>query len=108
MYTGAVEEMPKLAAARGVSGNEHLFMRFGKHAFTADGAQMNTFGPLGLSGGALLDLGDFTLPEVYGPGAKRQPLLSGMLIEHSKQHRALVAVKIGPIVSGIRLALARR
>jgi hypothetical protein len=31
-----------------------------------------------------------------------------MLIEHSKPHRALVAVKIGPIVNGARLALARR
>ena len=108
MYTASVEAMPKLAAERGVSGNEHFFMRFGKHAFTADGEHMNTFGPVGLSGGALLDLGDFSSPEVYALGAKRKPLLSGMLIEHSKQHRALVAVKIGPIVNGIRRALARR
>jgi hypothetical protein len=108
MYTTGVETMPKLATALGVSGNEHYFMRFGKHAFAADGEHMNTFGPGGLSGGALLDLGDFSSPEIYAPGARRQPLLSGMLIEHSKPHRALVAVKIGPIVNGARLALARR
>jgi hypothetical protein len=28
-----------------------------------------------------------------------------MIIEYHKEHRALVAVKIGPIVSGIRKAL---
>jgi hypothetical protein len=61
-YTTGVETMPKLATALGVSGNEHYFMRFGKHAFAADGEHMNTFGPGGLSGGALLDLGDFSSP----------------------------------------------
>jgi hypothetical protein len=108
MYTSSMEPMPKLAALRGVSGNEHFFMRFEKHAFTADGTHMNAFGPDGLSGGALLDLGDFSSPEVYAKGIRRKALLSGMLIEHNKQHHALIAVKIGPIINGIRLALARR
>jgi len=108
MYTGTVEAMPALAASLGVSGREHLFMRFGKHAFTANGQQINPFGPIGLSGGALLDLGDFAAPDVYARDPQRRALLSGMLIEHDKRHRALIAVKIGLILNGIRLALAQR
>ena len=68
---------------------------------------INTFGPKGLSGGALLDLGDFTGPAIYSQDKRRSARLSGMLIEHYEDHHAVVAVKIGPIVNGIRRSLAR-
>jgi hypothetical protein len=107
MYTANVETMPDLAARLGVSGAEHFFVRFEKRGFSGDGGSENTFGSKGLSGGALLDLGDFTLPESYARDPKGNALLCGMLIEYHKEHRALVAVRIGMIVSGIRRALAQ-
>jgi len=85
MYTANVGAMPALAAELKVSGDEHLFLSFEERSFTSDAASENSFGPKGLSGGALL---------------------AGMVIEYYKEHRALVAVRIGTIVSGIRLALA--
>jgi len=106
-YTGTVVELPKLAAKMSVSGAEHLFLQFGRHALAADRSTVNTFGPRGLSGGALLDLGDFTGPAIYAQDKRRSARLSGMVIEHYDDHEALVAVKIGPIVEGIRRALAR-
>jgi hypothetical protein len=107
MYTGSVEKLPALATELGVSGDEHLFLRFGKYAFTADGRRVNAFCPIGLSGGALLDLGDFTSPAAYAADAAQSVKLAGMLIENKIKHGALVAVKIGPIVRGIERALAR-
>jgi hypothetical protein len=108
MYTANAESMPDLAAKIGVSGAEHFFVRFEKRAFTGDGASENTFGAKGLSGGALLDLGDFISPESYARDPRRRELLSGIVIEYHKEHRALVAVRIGTIVNGIRDALTRR
>ena len=74
--------------------------------FTGDGARVDTFGPRGLSGGALLDLGEFTSPDSYARRPSRSALLSGIVIEYHGDHRALVAVKIGTIVDGIRSARA--
>ena len=90
-----------------VSGAEHLFLKFQKRAFSANRTSENTFGPRGLSGGPLFDLGDFTGPAIYAQQKKRSARLSGMIIEHHNDHDALVAVRIGPIVEGIRRSLAR-
>ena len=106
MYTANVEEMPELASKLSVTGLDHLFLRFEKRSFTGDGARVNTFGPRGLSGGALLDLGEFTSPESYVRDPGRSALLSGMVIEYHSDHRALVAVRIGTILNRIRIALA--
>jgi hypothetical protein len=106
-YTGTVAQIPELAATLGVSGNEHLFLHFGQRAETADGAQENSFGPVGLSGGGLFDLGDFTSHAIYADYAQRRAVLAGMLIEHHAEYHAVVAVKIGFIVGSIRRALAK-
>ena len=55
-----------------------------------------------VSGGALLDLGEFTSPNSCARDPNRSALLSGMVIEYYRDHRALVAVRIGTIVNGIR------
>jgi hypothetical protein len=101
MYTAEAEEMPELAAKLEVTGSDHLFLRFPKHAFTGDGGRVNTFGPKGLSGGALLDLGELTSPESYARDPTRSALLCGMVIEYHNDHRALVAVRIDIIVNGV-------
>jgi len=107
MYTATVEAMPNLASKLGISGAEHFFLRFEKRAFTGDGERQNTFGAKGLSGGALLDLGEFTSLDSYDRDPRGSAAVSGMVIEHYKEHRALVGVKIDAIVSGIFAALAR-
>jgi hypothetical protein len=107
MHTSNAVSEPNLAKKLGVSGDEHIFVRFERRAEDADGATVNTFHPRGLSGGALFDLGDFTSPAIYAAREAHRALLGGMIIEYHKSHRALVAVKIGPIVDGIRKALAQ-
>jgi hypothetical protein len=108
MYTAESKEMPRLASKLGVSGSDHLFLSFEKHSFTGDGKRVNTFGPIGLSGGALLDLGEFGSPESYARDPSRNAMLAGMIIEYYRAESALVAVRIDAAIRVIRNALARR
>lgn len=104
-YSGSVSAMPKLAQKLGVSGAEHMFMALPKYGQDDEDRRVNTFGPVGFSGGPLLDLGDFTVEEAYAPEAVHRATLSAMMIAHYKRSRAMGAVKIGFIVEGIRRRL---
>jgi hypothetical protein len=95
------------AAELGVSGADHLFLSWNTLSFAGTGVRVNTFGPCGLSGGALLDLGEFASPESFERDAGGS-LLTGMIIEYHEEHRALVAVKIRSVIAGIGRALAQR
>lgn len=69
---------------------------------------MNTFGARGMSGGALLDLGEFNSDESYERDPKGGAKLAGMIIEYYGEYRALVSVKIETVIAGIRLAAHSR
>ncbi len=102
MYTGHLTDVPALAAKLPRGGETHLMLKFERHAYTVYGERVNAFGSKGLSGGALLDLGDFNSPDIYARNIEYRAALSGMLIEHWAEHRVMLAVKIGAIVEGIR------
>jgi hypothetical protein len=105
MHTSNAVSEPKLARKLRSTEDQHIFVRFAKQSQNAHGETVETFYPKGLSGGALLDLGDFTSPDIYQGDPKLRARLAGVIIEyHDKQYRTLVAVKINPIVSGIRNA----
>lgn len=105
-YAGTVSDNPELSEALGVSGAEHLFVNFDPDNITDEaGKTANIFSPVGFSGGALVDLGDFTDPASYSGASNWRPALSGMLIEHQAKYKAMVAVRIEWIVAGIRKAL---
>ncbi len=72
----------------------------------SDGQKQNTFHPRGLSGGALLDLGEFSSPESYERSPTANAKLAGMVIEYYSEHQALVAVKVNPMIGWIRRLLA--
>jgi hypothetical protein len=79
-----------------------MFLSFEKRAQSKDDTTIEAFGPTGLSGGPLLDLGDFVSEEAYSRETTHRASLSGILIEHPSKHKAVVAVKISSIVAGIR------
>lgn len=108
MHTSNAVSEPKLTRKLSSPVDQHIFVRFAKFAQDADGMEMETFYPEGMSGGALLDLGDFTSYAIYAGSTKHRARLAGVIIEyHGDKYRALVAVKIGPIVDGIRNTLRR-
>ncbi len=108
MYTGHVVEAPELAAQLPHGGKAHLLLNFAKYAYTEEDERVQAFGPKGLSGGALIDLGDFSNLEMYAPDRPHKARLSGMLIEHRKDYEVIIAVKIEAIIEGIRRDLDRR
>jgi hypothetical protein len=92
-YTSEVVENPRLASELRVTGDNHLFLDFGKSAFHSDGEKANTFAPAGMSGGPLVDLGSFVDLENYGPSGP-DARIAGLLLEWHKKHNAIVALKI--------------
>lgn len=104
-YSGSVIEIPALAAELGASGADHMFLNFEKRAQAEDDTTIDAFTPTGLSGGPLLDLGDFVSESAYSTETTHRASLSGILIEYHSRHKAVVAVKIGPIVAGIKKSL---
>jgi hypothetical protein len=99
-YIANVIESLELAEGLGVSGNEHFFLAFEKYSTTASGQKVSSINPKGISGGALIDLGNFASMSMYDTKTECIGMLSGMVIEKHKKH--LVAVKIEHIVNAIR------
>jgi hypothetical protein len=107
MYTSDIVKNRDLCEEMGVSGTDHLFLSWAERSFMSDGERQNTFHPRGLSGGALLDLGEFTSAQSFERDATANAKLAGMVIEYYAEHRALVAVKIGVVIDRIRNLVAR-
>jgi hypothetical protein len=106
-YSGSVVEIPALAAELGVSGADHMFLNFEQRAQSEDDTTVDAFSPAGLSGGPLLDLGDCLSESAYSTETTHRASVSGILIEYHPKYKAVVAVKIGPIVAGIKKSLQR-
>jgi hypothetical protein len=104
-FSGSVAAMPKLAEELNVTGKEHLFMPLPKFGEDDDGRRINAFGPVGFSGGPLLDLGDFTLMEAFAPGYAHRATLCGMMTAYYPRHRAMSSLKIGLVVDSVRQLL---
>jgi hypothetical protein len=103
MYSAHAEVMKELATQLRVTGAEHIFLQWAPLSF-AGTARMNTFGARGLSGGALLDLGEFNSDESYKRDPERNAKLAGMIIEYYEDYQALVSINIRAVINGIRLA----
>lgn len=101
-YSANVAELPELALALGVSGNEHFFLKYDKYSFNSGGLRVSSVNPKGISGGALIDLGNFSSASAYDSRSRCVGMLCGMVIEKNKKHRALVGIKIEYIVNAIR------
>jgi hypothetical protein len=103
-YTAGVSDDPSVAEHYGVSGEQHLFLKYHKYSETHAQEKQRTFAPVGLSGGPLIDLGDFATLGRYAADTTPAGYLAGMVIERISQHSVLVAVRIQVIVEAIRAA----
>jgi hypothetical protein len=86
-----------------VGGEDHIFIKFNeKHSMDLHtGKIVNSLKPTGISGGALIDLGNladldrFAEPRTGGR-------LVGLLIEHRARYKAMVATRMTTIIRAIR------
>lgn len=102
-YSAAVVDLPALASDLGISGNDHLFLEYNKYQTNREGKKVNAVNPTGMSGGAIVDLGNFASMDYLDPSCKCVGHISGMLIERHQKHAALVAIKIHKIIEAIRI-----
>lgn len=102
-YSGSVSERPELCAKLGISGDDHLFLRYEKYLTNFEGQRVSSVNPQGLSGGAVFDLGGFDSISCYDARHSPVGMLSGMIIERKKNHQVLIAVKIQRIFDAVKL-----
>jgi len=100
-YTGPADDIPDIPHELGFSSDRHLFLKFDKHSSTLDGSKVSSINPKGVSGGALIDLGNFSEISTYEQGKECDGRLAGMIIEKNKKYKALVAIKIEVVIRAI-------
>lgn len=102
-YSSIVKPNTALCQKLGISGNEHLFLDFdSKHSKNSDGLIVNSIEPRGISGGVLIDMGSISKPGQLVAGNPCKGKLAGMLIENHKDHKAMLAVKIGVVINHMK------
>ncbi len=101
-YIASVVTIPQLVEKLKISGEGHFFVKHEKYSKDLKGNKVSSVSLKGISGGALFDLGNFSLAETLDPNSKCVGQLSGMVIERKKKDNALVVVKIGLIIEAIR------
>jgi hypothetical protein len=81
------------AKTLGIDGDDHLFAKYEKRSQDFSGVVFNSVSPIGLSGGALIDLGSGD--PLKPTKLPRHPFgLAGVLIEIHHKEKRMVAVKI--------------
>ena len=94
-YAGLAAPDQALQAKLGVSGKDHLFIKFNrKYSRAADGTRVNSISTRGISGGAVFDSGKLADPHNLQPDAYMPKRLAAIVIEYHPNYERIVAVKI--------------
>ena len=86
----------------GVTQDNHLLLNY-DFKFSSDdkGNKTNSVNPTGMSGGALIELGNFSNPQIFKPGQPCSCRVVGMVIEGYKEKKVVLVVKLDFIVKQI-------
>jgi hypothetical protein len=108
-YSSTIKTNTVLCQKLGISGKDHLFLGHdSKYSRDSEGTIVNTIAPKGISGGALVDMGNIARPEQLKDNIACKGRLAGLLIENHKEHKSTVAVKISLIIEAIKRDLPVR
>jgi len=83
----------------GLTGEDHVFVKYEKKSKVASGAVVDSYSPRGMSGGALIDLG--RIGSLFALEGKLDDRfrVAGILIEYYKAENRMVSVKTETILS---------
>lgn len=96
-YSATLTPAPDLCKEYGISSGTHLFLNHdNKRSKDSAGKIVNSYSPIGASGGALVNLGTMGVD-----GRVPRGKLAGLLIENINRHKVIVAVRIHVILSKI-------
>ena len=100
-YAASALRDDKFAESLGITGADHLFVKYEKRSQDASGAIVKSFSPVGMSGGALIDLGKVSSPSNLSSSIGLEFRLAALLIEIHLTRNRMVAVKIGTVLSAL-------
>ncbi len=102
-YSSTHKPNPSLEAKLKIPSDSHYFLGFDKkHSKDASGTIVNSIDPTGISGGALIDLGNLANPKNLATSTQCKGRLAGLAIEFHATHRAIVATRLQTILQGLR------
>lgn len=100
-YSSIVKKNELLCNELRISGDDHLFLDYNsKHSMNSDGDKINSISPIGISGGALIDMGN-NKQILEGKTANACELVA-MLIENHKKYNLMSSVKLDFIINVIK------
>lgn len=102
-YSSTHKPNQPLATKLGVLSDSHYFLGFDKkHSKDASGNIVNSIDPKGISGGALIDLGNLANPANLLGLTQCEGFLAGLLIEFHACDSTIVATRLQTILQGLR------
>ena len=102
-YSSTIKQNSDLCQKLKISGNEHLFLNYNsKYSKDTNGLKINSISPKGISGRALIDMGNITQIEQYETNVLCNGKLTGLLIENHQEYCVMCAVKISVITQAIQ------
>lgn len=101
-YSSIIKKNELLCNELRISGDDHLFLHYNsKHSMNSDGDKINSISPKGVSGGALIDMGNINKQILEGKTLNNCKLVA-MLIENHKKYKLMSSVKLDSIVNVIK------
>lgn len=100
-YVGFHRHADALNASLEITGERHFSIRFEDRVKTFKGTERDALDPRGVSGGILIDLGNFD-PAKLRPDEPCKGLLAGILIEHHRGHETMLATDIRLVMAHMK------
>ena len=101
-YTGCSPEPHETREELMGRRTEHIFLHYPRASVENEEAEHHhPIAPSGMSGGALIDLGDFSIPDNSIQSGGAPPLLAGILLEYHRAHEIMVALNIRFVTDAI-------
>jgi hypothetical protein len=97
-YVSNTADRPELLKKLNISGEHHLIIDHRKYSKDDGGNRVSSYALSGFSGGAVIDLGRLSTPEVATGIVPSEPRLAGLFIEYYKDHQAIVATRVDTIL----------
>jgi hypothetical protein len=97
-YVSNTADRPELLKKLKISGEHHLIIDHRKYSKDDGGNRVSSYALSGFSGGAVIDFGKLSTPEVSTGIVPCEPRLAGLFIEYYKDHQAIVATRVDTIL----------
>lgn len=101
-YSNTATEHDALKKKLQISGSDHIFIGFNpKYSKDMEGKRINSIRLNGVSGGAVVNLGNLAKPEILAGTQTPAPKLAGLFIEFHKAEKIILATRIQTILAAI-------